>query len=204
MKYLQIKDEIRGGRNLMFYNKDVYNCFKKLKNDFLCVYYNEPLPLKTRLIDLINYISHYSKAQLKRLAIPDLTELLLDEIRGKTLIILFNNFDRLTERSLITYQQLNQAGNIQFICSFSVVKKFPPEVYSFFRTFKLINIDEYMVKHTRDEINITYAVYGILSIYCFFIYMKTSYSCNMASILIGGAWFAFLIFRTLMYAGGRT
>lgn len=28
-----------------------------------------------------------------------------------------------------------------------------------------------------------------LSIYCFFIYLKTSYSCNIASLLIGGAWF---------------
>ena len=43
----------------------------------------------------------------------------------------------------------------------------------------------------------------LISIFCFLLYMKISYSLYMAVILIGGVWFALIIFRTLMYAGGR-
>ena len=34
MNLIQIKDDISNGKNLIFYNKDVYNCYKQLKNDF--------------------------------------------------------------------------------------------------------------------------------------------------------------------------
>jgi len=188
----------------MFYKKNVYDCFKELKKDYLCIYYNEPLPIKIRLVDSINFISGYSKTHLNRLAITELTKLLIDELKSTTLIILFNHFERLTERSLQIYQYLNSRENIHFICSFSIVKTFKPDVYLFLKTFKLINEEEYKVENTTNEINITYIVYAIISVYCFFIYMKTSFSCSMASLLIGGAWFAFLIFRTLMYTGGRS
>jgi hypothetical protein len=204
MKLIQIKEDIENGRNLMFYKKDVYSCFKELKREYLCVYYNEPLPVKMRLVDAMYAISGFTKAQLNSLTIPELTKLLVRELESKTLIILFNHFERLTERSLQIYQYLNSMENIRLICSFNVVKTFKPEIYLFFKTFKLVNMGDYKVENTKDEINITYAVYAILSIYCFFIYMKTSFSCNIASLLLGGAWFAFLIFRTLMYTGGRS
>ena len=202
MNLIQIKDDINNGRNLIFYNKDVYNCYKQLQNDYLCIYFNEPLPVKVRLIESINIISGNRKPSLNRLTIAELRDLLVKRLKYKTLIILFNHFERLTKRSVQAYQYLNSLENIRFICSFN--KNFKPEVYSFFRTFELINQDEYKLKHGKKEINITYTVYAILSIYCFFIYMKTASSLAMAAILIGGAWFALIIFRTLMYAGGRS
>jgi len=202
MNLIQIKDDISNGKNLIFYNKDVYNCYKQLKNDYLCIYFNEPLPVKVRLIESINIISGNRKPSLNRLTIAELRDLLVKRLKYKTLIILFNHFERLTKRSVQAYQYLNSLENIRFICSFN--KNFKPEVYSFFRTFDLINEDEYKLKHGRKEINITYTVYAILSVYCFFIYMKAASSLVMATILIGGAWFALIIFRTLMYAGGRS
>jgi hypothetical protein len=202
MNLIQIKDDINNGRNLIFYNKDVYNCYKQLKNDYLCIYFNEPLPVKVRLIESINIISGNRKPSLNRLTIAELRDLLVKRLKYKTLIILFNHFERLTKRSVQAYQYLNSLENIRFVCSFN--KNFKPEVYSFFSTFELINQDEYKLKHGKKEINITYTVYAILSIYCFFIYMKTASSLAMAAILIGGAWFALIIFRTLMYAGGRS
>lgn len=204
MNIIQIKEDIENGRNLMFYKKDVYNCFKELKSEYLCVYYNEPLPVKMRLVDAMYAISGFTKSQLNSLTIPELTELLVRELESKPLIILFNHFERLTERSLQIYQHLNSMENVHLICSFNVVKTFKPDIYLFFRSFKLVNMEDYKVENTKDEINITYAVYAILSIYCFFIYLKTSFSCNIASLLLGGAWFAFLIFRTLMYTGGKS
>jgi hypothetical protein len=201
MNLIQIREDISNGRNLIFYNKDVYNCYKQLKSDFLCIYFNEPLPVKVRLMESINIISGNRKPSLSRLTIAELRDLLVKRLKYKTLIILFNHFERLTKRSVQAYQYLNSLENVRFICSFN--KNFKPEVYSFFRTFEFINEDEYKLKHGREEINVTYAVYAILSVYCFFIYLKAASSLLMATILIGGAWFALIIFRTLMYAGGR-
>ena len=62
---------------------------------------------------------------------------------------------------------------------------------------------KYKKEVVKDEINVTYAIYFLISIFCFLLYMKISYSLYMAVILIGGVWFALIIFRTLMYAGGR-
>ncbi|BDZ68785.1 hypothetical protein GCM10025860_22330 [Methanobacterium ferruginis] len=131
MNLIHIKENIGNGKNLMFYKKNVYDCFKELKKDYLCIYYNEPLPIKIRLVDSINFISGYSKTHLNRLAITELTKLLIDELKSTTLIILFNHFERLTERSLQIYQYLNSRENIHFICSFSIVKTFKPDVYLF-------------------------------------------------------------------------
>ena len=99
------------------------------------------------------------------------------------------------------YQHLNSLSNIQFICSFS--QDFKPEVYPFYKQFELINQKEYEEKGVKDEINVTYAFYIILSVYCFFIYLKTFPSISTPFILIGAAWFALIIFRTLVYIGGR-
>lgn len=201
MNLIQIREHISDGRNVIFYNKDVYNCYNKLKKDYLCVYVNEPLPVKLRLIGIINALSDDKKISLNRLTISELRNILITELRYETLIIIFNHFERLTKRSVQVYQYLNSLKNIRFICSFN--KNFKPEVYSFFKTFELINQDEYKQKHGRKEINITYTVYAVLSVYCFIIYMKTAFPMFTATVLIGGAWFALIIFRTLMYAGGR-
>ena len=202
MNLIQIKDDINNGRNLIFYNKDVYNCYKQLQNDYLCIYFNEPLPVKVRLIESINIISGNRKPSLNRLTIAELRDLLVKRLKYKTLIILFNHFERLTKRSVQAYQYLNSLENIRFICSFN--KNFKPEVYSFFRTFSLINEDEYKLKHGKEEFNVTYVVYIILSVFCILLYLKTATSFLMGALLIGAAWFGLIIFRTLMYAGGRS
>jgi len=202
MNLIQMRDDISNGKNLIFYNKDVYNCYKQLKNDFLCIYFAEPLPVKVRLIESINVISGNRKPSLNRLTIAELRDLLVKRLKYKTLIILFNHFERLTKRSVQAYQYLNSLENIRFVCSF--IKNFKPEVYSFFRTFDLINEDEYMLKHGKKEFNITYAVYVILSVFCILIYLKAATSFSMGSLLIGSVWFGLILFRTFLYVGGRS
>ncbi|MGI6482289.1 MAG: hypothetical protein ACOX08_03305 [Methanobacterium sp.] len=91
--------------------------------------------------------------------------------------------------------------NVRFICSFN--KNFKPEVYSFFRTFDLVNEDEYMLKHGKKEFNITYAVDVILSVFCILIYLKAATSFSMESLLVGSVWFGLILFRTFLYVGGR-
>lgn len=201
MNLIQLKHEINGGNNLIFYDKDVYYYYKGIKNDFLCIYFIEPLPVKLRLIECIKRVSDNDEVYLNRLTIAELRDILVKEIKDELLIITFNHFERLTIRSVQVYQYLNSLENVQFICSFK--KNFKPEVYPFFKTFQLVNQEEYDLKSGKNEINITYTIYAIISIYCFFIYLKTASSMIMAVMLIGGAWFALIIFRTLMYAGGR-
>lgn len=202
MNIIQIKEKIDDGRNLIFYDKNVFDCYNGLKKDYRCIYFNEPTPVKKRLIESIDEISKENKLSLNRLTIAELIEILLKELRYETLIIIFNHFERLTKRSVQMYQYLNSLDNIQFICSFK--KNYKSELHTFFNTFELVNEDEFKLKSGENEINITYTVYALLSIYCFFIYMKAASSLFMATILIGGAWFALIIFRTLMYAGGRS
>lgn len=202
MKLLQIQADIRNGQNLMFYDKNVYECFSRLKTNFLCVFYHDPLPIKVRLIDITHVITGQTKTFLNRLAVPDLTQLLVEKLQSKTMIIFFNHFERLTDRSMQIYNQLNSQDNIHFICSFNINKSLNSEVYSFFKTFKLVNKDVYELKH-KNEINVSYAVYAGISIYCIVLYLKTGFSLTSATMVIGGIWFALIIFRTLIYAGGR-
>ncbi len=202
MNLIQIKEQIDNGNNLIFYNKDVYKYYDGLMNDYLCIYFNEPLPVKVRLIECINKVSNRKRPSLKRQTMAELKNILVKELKYEKLVIIFNHFERLTKRSVQIYQYLNSLDNVRFICSFK--KNFKPDVYPFFRTFELVNKEEYKLKCGSNEINITYTIYGIISVLCFFIYMKTASSLIMATILIGGAWFALIIFRTLMYAGGRS
>ena len=201
MNVIQIKEKINDGKNLIFYNKSIFDCYEALKDDYLCIYFNEPTPVKVRLIKLINELSHDNKHSLNRLTIAELKEILVKELTHERLIITFNHFERLTKRTVEVYQYLNSLNNIQFICSFS--QNFKPEVYPFFKGFELVNREEYNEKGVKDEINITYFVYAFLSIICFFVYIKASSSLFMAALLMGGAWFSLIIFRTFVFVGGR-
>ena len=103
--------------------------------------------------------------------------------------------------SLRPYNDLNEEENIQFICNFS--ENFKKQIYPFFKKFELVNKSKYNKEYNKDEINVTYAIYALISVFCFLLYMKISYSVYTAVILIGGVWFALIIFRTLMFAGGH-
>lgn len=201
MNLIQIKGCIKDGKNIIYYNKDIYRCYSELKDDYLSIYLTEPVPVKIRLIDTIKTNSRTKKRSLNRLTIPELLKMLIAELKFKKLIIFFNHFERLTKRSVQVYQYLNSLENVLFICSFN--KNFSSTVYPFFKTFEFMNKEEYNLQTGEDEINITYAVYALISSLCFFIYLKTSSSVFMAVMLIGAAWFALIIFRTLIYAGGR-
>jgi hypothetical protein len=166
----------------------------------MCIYFNEPIPMKPRLIESILQISTDDKLSLNRLTIAELMEILINELKYEQLIILFNHFERLTKKTVQSYQYLNSLDNIQFVCSFD--KKFKPEVYPFFKTFELVNREEYLDLSGADEINITYPVFALLSILCFFVYLKMA-SLEVGFLLVGASWFALIIFRSLMYVGGR-
>ncbi len=200
MKVLQKKELIEKGKNLIFYNKNVKPCYIELKTDYLCVYFDEPSPARIRLIEIADKVKKRSKST-KNLSIPELKKLIINELDNEKLIIIFNHFERLNNISVRPYYDLNEHKNIQFVCNFT--ENFKKQIYPFFKTFELMNKDQYKKEFVKDEINITYAIYGIISIYCFLLYLKISYSIHTAVILIGGVWFALIIFRTLMYAGGR-
>ena len=201
MKVLQIKELINKGKNVIFYDQDVKPCYDKLKDKFLCVYLYEPTPARIRLIEIAYKVNKSSKVNIKAITIPELKKLIISEVGDDKLIIIFNHFERLNNLSLRPYNDLNEEENIQFICNFT--ENFKKQIYPFFKKFELINESKYKKENIRDEINITYAIYALISVFCFLLYMKISYSVNTAVILIGGVWFALIIFRTLMFAGGH-
>ena len=145
-----------------------------MKDDYICIYFNEPTPVKVRLVKLINEVNGDNKPSLNRLTIAELKEILVKELEYERLVITFNHFERLTKSAVQVYQYLNSLPNIQFICSFS--NDFKPKIYPFFKSFELVNREEYESKGVKNEINVTYAVYILLSLYCFFIYLKLASS----------------------------
>ncbi|PKL69083.1 MAG: hypothetical protein CVV28_02925 [Methanobacteriales archaeon HGW-Methanobacteriales-1] len=201
MNLLQIESHINQGQNLLFYKKDVHDIYKQINSNFLCVFFNEPTPIKHRLMESIETVVNQTEPSLSRLTLPELIKILMVKLNSKTLIILFNNFHILTRRLVATLQELNRYQNIIFICSFD--KDFKSEAYGFFTTFHLMNVDQYKLETGKDEINISYAVYFFLGLIGFFIYLKTASSAYMAAMLIGGIWFGMIIFRTFIYTGGR-
>jgi hypothetical protein len=200
MKVINMFEHISKGKNLLFYNKSVEKCYDNLKSEYLCVYFNEPTPIKMKLIRIIKKISPHYKRSLDYLTILNLRDILIKELKSDNLIILFNNFDLLTKRTVQIYEYLNSLSNIQFVCSFS--QKFKAEIYPFFKDFVLINKEEYKQK-SKNEINVTYPLYIAISIISFIIYIKIASSVYSAIVIIGGIWFAFLMFRTLVYIGGK-
>jgi len=192
---------IKDGKNVIYYNKDLSQCYKNLKQNFTCVYLDEPVPVKSRLINAILAISKDQTPALSRFTIIELIKILVTELENRRLIIFFNHFDRLTPRSAHVYQQLNSYKNIVFVCNFN--QDITPDLYPFFKTFELMNKEEYRLASGENEINITYAAYALISGTCFFIYLKAASYMLIATMLIGGVWFALIIYRTLIYAGGR-
>ena len=201
MKIIQIKDLIKKQKNIIFYNKDVNQCYKKLKDDYLCVYFDEPVPVRVKLIKMLKLVNPDYSFNSSHITVSELKYAIVKELGQKNLIIIFNHFERLSKRYVGIYQYLNSIKNIQFICSFE--DKINRITYPFYKTFEHLNKEEYKTDTAKDEINITYSLYILVSIICFFVYIKSANSIYMATILLAGAWFALIIFRTMMYAGGR-
>ena len=85
MNVIQITEKINDGKNLIFYNKSVYDCYEELQDDYICIYFNEPTPVKVRLVKLINEVNDENKPSLNRLTIAELKEILVKELEYERL-----------------------------------------------------------------------------------------------------------------------
>ncbi|MGC9516201.1 MAG: hypothetical protein ACP5C3_00720 [Methanomicrobiales archaeon] len=198
---MPIKNQLIHGENILLYNRNVYECYLNLKDDFHCVYLSEPVPLKFKLKKFIQDIAPHEYSSIKNANIPELRDKILKVAQGEKIVVFFNQFDRLTKNSADIYHSLQVMGQVVYVCSFD--SSFKQEIYGFYKTFHFYNKEEYNSKTGKHEINISYAVYAILSMICFIIYIKISATATMSTILLGATWFALIIFRTLIYAGGR-
>ena len=201
MKLIQIMELVKQGNNLIFYNKDVSICYNELKDGHLSIFFDEPIPVRIRLVKILSMINPDYKFNKAHITIAELKIAIIKELKAKNLIIFFNNFEKLNKSSLSIFEYFNSLKNIQFICSFNT--RFKKIAYRFYKTFKFVNKEDYHPKEDSNQINITYTVYGVLSILCILIYIRVSASIYIATIMIGATWFGLIIFRTLMYAGGR-
>ena len=100
MNIIKIEEKLDSGMNIIFYNKDIYPLFKKLNKEYRCIYFNEPVPVKMRLIESIEKVSGNKKLSLSRLTISELREVFIKELAYERIIIIFNHFERLTKRSV--------------------------------------------------------------------------------------------------------
>ncbi|MDI6644192.1 MAG: hypothetical protein QME14_03970 [Methanobacteriaceae archaeon] len=201
MNITQIRQHLLKGENVLLYKRDVTIYYSQLKDEFPCILLGEPLPLKYKLIKCIQGISGDEFSTLEKMNIIQLRDTLSSKIKDNKILIIFNQFDRLTRKSAEVYHSLQQNGKVIYLCSFQA--SFKQEVYSFYQSFHLLNKNEYQNETGKNDINISYAVYAILGILCCLVYLKISNASAASGILIGALWFAVIIFRTLIFVGGR-
>ncbi|MCK9150516.1 hypothetical protein [Methanobacterium alcaliphilum] len=201
MNLIQITRSIGEGQNLLFYDRDVQKVYLELNSKYNCIFFNEPVPLKVRVIECIETVVRKKEASLKKFTTAELIKILLAKLNSNKLIILFNGFHLLNRQAVSSLQELNNHTNIMFICSFN--KEFKSEVYGFYKTFQLVNMEEYRLETGQDEINITYPVYFIFGVIAFLIFLKASSLANVSATILGALWFGLIIFRTMVYVGGR-
>ncbi|MGZ7120232.1 MAG: hypothetical protein ACXVH2_11030 [Methanobacterium sp.] len=207
MKYLDdVTANIKQGKNVIFFKQDVYPYYKELKKSHNCIYLNEPTPVKPELVKILEKITDERPSVLNRMTITDQKEAIIKSLGYKTLVIMFNHFDKLTKSSVEVYIYLNSIKNIIFVANSN--GKFSKDVYYFYKKFEFINKNEYESSYKKNEINVTYALYFILGAICFALYLKFALSLCSGAIFIsvitmGALWFSFIVFRTLIFAGGR-
>lgn len=202
----EIITNIKLKNNIILYNENVYNYYNKLSDEFDCIYLKDPVPIKKQLIEIIEKISDYKKSKLNRMTVSDLKNLLVEQLDDEFLVIMFNRFEKITKKAVEVYVYINNNSNIIFLASFN--GKFNKDAYFFFKKFKILNKDEYKEKN-KDTINVTYPLYIFISVICFAVYLKFGLSLGILGtlyypiVILGAIWFAFLVFRTLTYVGGR-
>jgi hypothetical protein len=66
MNLIQIESHINQGQNLLFYKKDFNDIYKQINSNFLCVFFNDPIPIKHRLIECIETVVNQTEPSLTR------------------------------------------------------------------------------------------------------------------------------------------
>jgi len=77
---IHLRQKIDDGKNLIFYKKSVFNCYDELEDDYLCIYFNEPTPVKGKLVKIVTKVSEDKKTSLNRKTIEELKEKLVKEL----------------------------------------------------------------------------------------------------------------------------
>ena len=80
MKLIQIKELIKKKKNLIFYNKDVNQCYEELKDDYLCIYFDEPVPVRAQLIKLLKLINPDYSFNSSHITVVELREAIIQEL----------------------------------------------------------------------------------------------------------------------------
>lgn len=203
MKLLQFQKLVTTGQNLILYKKDVWECYKLLKNNYRCTYIDHPRPVKAKFIQAIKELTGDKYGTFTSKTIPELQKILIEESKEQRLIILFNYFEDLTGKMIYPYRYLHENGNIAFVASFTKYYETQGDLQDFYETFQVVNEEELKREVSYDDINITYPTYLFIAGLLFIVYLKAASSLFIATVLIGAIWFAFLVFRTLIYVGGR-
>ncbi|RJS48532.1 MAG: hypothetical protein CIT03_07505 [Methanobacterium sp.] len=201
MKLIQIEGLLQKGNNILLYQEEVEDYYQLLSEKYKCILLREPTPLKYNLQKCVKCVSNEEDEVINKLNQPELRDKLLEELGDDILIIFFNHFQVLTWKSAHTLHTLWQSGQVIFFCSFNY--HFKQEIYRFYQTFTLINKEEYEKDTGKNEINITYPLYLVVGILIFLAYLRSASTAAIATMLLGAAWFSFLMVRSMMYVGGK-
>ena len=74
MKLIQITEFVKKGNNLIFYDKDVSLCYKDWAIEHLCIFFDEPSPIRIRLVKILTIINPNYKFNKAHITIAELKQ----------------------------------------------------------------------------------------------------------------------------------
>ena len=186
---------VNDNKSVLVYREDVHKFLPDIANRWTAIFIKEPVPPKTKLIEICERLGIEKKEKLRRKTIEELKELIAEKTKNKKIVIMFNHFDRMTQLGADTWGFLINLDSIILVASY--YKNFKSVAYSLFRQM------EHIREEIHEEIDIKYSIFAVITALGLFSYVKLA-SLNtayIASLLLAGIWFALIVFRTFIFVG---
>lgn len=197
----KILANIKAGKNSLFFKKNVFDYVDVISESYTIVYLDELSPIKSKLIQLIKSIQEIrdrkvpSSSHFQRMTIDELKEMLIKKASGIKVVIAFNHFERLTPSTARFWLSVSAQERIIFLGS--LYDTFRKELFGFYKTFEVVNQEFMESEAPSSQIDITMPFCLLVGVLIFICFIKVSLVGS--AILVSSLWFAFLVFRTLMY-----
>ena len=109
---------VNDGKSVLVYREDVHKFLPDLSNRWTTIFIKEPVPPKSKLVDIASKLGYENKDRLRRKTIEELKELLEKKTKNKKVVILFNHFERMTQLGSDTWNFLMNLDSIIVVASY--------------------------------------------------------------------------------------
>ncbi|MBV1729366.1 MAG: hypothetical protein KUA33_03835 [Methanobacterium sp.] len=193
----EIKDvllrNIREGKNSLLWQHHTAQYIEAIEEKYEVVYINEPDPIKAKLKDIIMAISHEKESTLSRKTVPELKKILESKTARKKVVIVFNNFERITASVARAWLSISEFERVILVGSF--FGRFKKGAYGLYKVYEVVNEDD--MEESFDEVDITMFVFAGISVLVFLAFLR--FSMEVSFKVLGAFWLAVITFRTMIF-----